>query len=81
MPGEDGQPVTEVRTVGTMTDDLLALADWLAEQGVTHVAMESTGVYWNRHEDFVITAQHESLGLLPSDAQGCGQRPRLGLVP
>jgi transposase len=36
----------EVRTFATMTRDLLALADWLAEQGVTHVAMESTGVYW-----------------------------------
>jgi transposase len=31
---------------GTMTRDLLALADWLAEHGVTHVAMESTGIYW-----------------------------------
>ena len=39
--------VTEtVRTFGTMTDDLLALTDWLREQGVTHVAMESTGVLW-----------------------------------
>ncbi len=36
----------EIRTFGTMTDDLLALADWLAAQGVTHVAMESTGVFW-----------------------------------
>jgi transposase len=36
----------EVRTFSTMTADLLALADWLAEHGVTHVAMESTGVYW-----------------------------------
>ena len=36
----------QVRRFGTMTDDLLALVDWLAEQGVTHVAMESTGVYW-----------------------------------
>jgi transposase len=35
-----------VRVFGTTTPDLLALADWLAEQGVTHVAMESTGVYW-----------------------------------
>ena len=31
---------------GTMTRDLLALADWMAAQGVTHVAMESTGVFW-----------------------------------
>ncbi len=29
-----------------MTDDLLALADWLIAEGVRHVAMESTGVYW-----------------------------------
>ena len=35
-----------VRVFGTMTPDVLALSDWLAEQGVTHVAMESTGVYW-----------------------------------
>ena len=34
------------RTFGTMTEDLLALRDWLAEAGITHVAMESTGVYW-----------------------------------
>lgn len=36
----------EVRSFGTMTRDLLALSDWLAGQEVTHVAMESTGVYW-----------------------------------
>jgi transposase len=35
-----------VRTFGTMTADLLALSDWLAAEGVTHVAMESTGPYW-----------------------------------
>lgn len=35
-----------VRGFGTYTPDLHALADWLAESGVTHVAMESTGVYW-----------------------------------
>jgi len=41
-----GEPVRTVRTFGTMTGDLLALADWLAAAGCTHVAMESTGVYW-----------------------------------
>ena len=35
-----------VRRFGTMTKDLLTLAKWLAEHRVTHVAMESTGVYW-----------------------------------
>jgi transposase len=41
-----GKVVEEVRTFSTMTADLLALADWLTHHGVTHVAMESTGVYW-----------------------------------
>lgn len=36
----------DVRTFGTTTGDLLALADWLTSYGCTHVAMESTGVYW-----------------------------------
>ena len=35
-----------VETFGTTTTALLALSDWLGEQGVTHVAMEATGVYW-----------------------------------
>ena len=36
----------ETRTFGTMTKELLELKRWLLELGVTHVAMESTGVYW-----------------------------------
>src|SRR5829696_7955657 len=44
--GGSGAPRREVRTFGTMTDDLLALADWLHAAGCTHVAMEATGVYW-----------------------------------
>jgi transposase len=36
----------EIRTYGTMTNDLLRLKAWLKENEVTHVAMESTGVYW-----------------------------------
>jgi transposase len=36
----------EVRTFGTMTRELIGMADWLRSFGVTHVAMESTGVYW-----------------------------------
>ncbi len=45
-PGEEGRPTKAIRTFETMTADLLALGDWLAAAGVTHVAMESTGVYW-----------------------------------
>ena len=35
-----------VRTFSTMTEDLLRLLDWLSQEGCTHVAIESTGVYW-----------------------------------
>jgi transposase len=58
---------SQVRTFGTTTEQILALADWLAEEGVSHVAMESTGVYWKPiwnllesgpYELLLINAQH-----------------------
>jgi transposase len=56
----------ESSQLGTITRDLLALADWLRHLGVTHVAMESTGVYrkpvWNVLEGefqlLLVNAQH-----------------------
>jgi len=42
----DGRVEREVRTYRTMTADRIALADWLDARGVSHVAIESTGVYW-----------------------------------
>ena len=65
-PGTGGTPTKEIRTFGTMTEDLLALLDWLVDAGCTHVAMESTGVYWkplyNLFEGtvtvLVVNAQH-----------------------
>ena len=61
-----GKGFEEIRTFSTMTRDLLALADWLAEHAVTHVAMESTGVYWKpifnilggRFEVILVNAEH-----------------------
>lgn len=41
-----GRVTSKVREFGTMTEDILALGDWLETHGVTQVAMESTGVYW-----------------------------------
>ena len=41
-----GELQTDLRTFGTMTRDLLELSDWLTAHGVTHVAMEATGVLW-----------------------------------
>ncbi len=48
VPGPGGRPAKEVRTFGTMTDDLLALGAWVAAAGCTHVAMEATGVFVRR---------------------------------
>lgn len=56
----------ETHTFSTMTRDLLRLADWLSGHQITHVAMESTGVFWkpiyNLLEDgftvMVVNAQH-----------------------
>lgn len=59
--------VREVRTFKTTTGELLALSEWLSSQGVTHIAMEATGVYWKpvwnilSDGDFTLTlanAQH-----------------------
>src|SRR3970282_2404324 len=46
VPGPAGDRRQEVQTFGTTAAALLALRDWLSAHGVTHVAMESTGVYW-----------------------------------
>jgi transposase len=66
VPGASGQPRKQVRSFGTMSDDLQRLSDWLVDQGVTHVAMESTGSYWKpvfnvleeRFELLLVNAQH-----------------------
>jgi transposase len=42
----NGSVTHAVRTFKTTTKELLALSDWLAGEGCTHVAMEATGVYW-----------------------------------
>lgn len=42
----DAEPSSEKRMFGTFNAELAALRDWLCEQGCTHVAMESTGPYW-----------------------------------
>jgi transposase len=41
-----GGAIREVRSFATTTAGLIALSEWLAENGCTHVAMEATGVYW-----------------------------------
>jgi transposase len=46
VPGAKGAREQHVRTFGTTAAELLTLRDWLEAHAVTHVAMESTGVYW-----------------------------------
>ncbi len=61
-----GKSRKEKKRFGTFTHDLLQLADWLEQCGVTHVAMESTGVYWKpvwnilaeQFEVLLVNAQH-----------------------
>jgi transposase len=66
VPNPNGGLYKETRSFGTMTADLLGLSDWLMGQGVTDVAMESTGEYWkpifnileNNFEVLLANAQH-----------------------
>lgn len=46
IPGAGGEREEVMAEFSTMAAELLALRDWLKELGVTHVAMEATGVYW-----------------------------------
>lgn len=57
----------EIETFGTMTEDILGLIEWIKNKGCTHVAMESTGVYWKpiynlleleEIETLVVNARH-----------------------
>ena len=43
---QDGKVDREVRTFKTVTRELLALSEWLAGHGCTHIVMEATGIYW-----------------------------------
>ncbi len=46
MVRRDGKVQKQIRTFGTTTRELVGLREWLLSEGCTHVAMESTGVYW-----------------------------------
>jgi transposase len=63
-PGPGGTRRSETRTFTTMTGQLEMLADWLTEQKVTLVGMESTGIYWKpvvRHEALLNRAEMKGL--------------------
>ena len=65
-PDRPGKRLQEVRTYPTMTRSLLAMADRLAELGVSRVVMEATSDYWKapvRHEVPRVRAEVEGLRL------------------
>lgn len=92
IPGENGQTRRLIKTFGTTTRALQEMKQWLLELDVTHVAMESTGVYWKpvynilhgKVEVWVVNAQH--IKQVPgrktdvNDAQWIATLMRLGLL-
>src|SRR5438094_4312668 len=91
-PGDGLQRRQQVRTFGTTTPELLRLAGWLTAAGCTHVAMESTGIYWRpvynilegSFELSVVNAQH--VKMVPGrktdvrDSEWLAQLLELGLL-
>jgi transposase len=76
----DGNKQQQMRVFGTFTSDLLALGDWLKDQGVTHVAMEATGVYWRpvwavlegQFQQMLVNPQHiKAVPGRKTDAKDC----------
>ena len=92
IPGKKGRVRRIVRSFGTTTKALLEMRAWLLSLGVTHVAMESTGVYWkpvynilsDELEAWVVNAQH--IKQVPGrktdvkDAEWIATLMRLGLL-
>lgn len=93
LQGAPGAEVSkDVRTFGTTTGELLKLSDWLVECEVTHLAMESTGVYWQpvfnvlegTLEVWLVNARHvKAVPGRKTDVRDCewlGELMRHGLV-
>ena len=80
--GQAGRkPYKEIRTFSTMTRDLEALRDWLKELGVTHVGMESTGIYWKPvhtilegHFELIVANAHH-IKTVPGQGRRVDRRP------
>jgi transposase len=66
-PDEAGVVKPEPATFSTMLGELERLAGWLAERGVTHVALEATGVYWKAVDTVLESADRFTvLGVNPA---------------
>lgn len=65
LVGKDGRVQKQMRTFGTTTRELVSLREWLLGNGCTHLAMESTGVYWKP----VYTILEGALEMVVANAQ------------
>src|SRR5262245_20004332 len=65
-----------VRSFGTCTADLIALADWLTQCGVTSIAMESTGIYWIPLFELLESRGFEVLLVDPRQSRHAPGRPK-----
>ena len=77
----DSKVTTEVKTFKTTTQELMELSDWLSVQGVTHIAMEATGVYWKPVWHILSDGEFELVcpqsSTAPSGLQGSGRQSPL----
>jgi transposase len=64
MKGSGRTMFKEIREFSTFTDGIQALGAWLKEHGVTHLAIESTGVYWKPVFNILATEEHLDLMLV-----------------
>jgi len=67
--GEGLKPRSEIREFGTQLKDLIALRKWLEEHECRHVAMESTGIYWQPVYAVLETALSDEMHLLVVNAR------------
>jgi transposase len=65
VPDNKGHSIKKTRSFETVTASLIELSDWLIEHSITHVAMESTGVYWKP----IYNILEDNLELLLANAQ------------
>ena len=65
----DTKPASEIRSFSTLYHDLIEMRDWLAQANCHHVAMESTGIYWQPIYDVLETVFADEMTLLVVNAR------------
>jgi transposase len=74
VPADRATP--NVRTFGANSCDLIQIANWLRECGITTVAIESTGIYWIPLFELLEARRFEVCLIEPGQASRCGARPK-----